>query len=165
MGQQFRARFKIKLGVDGEERDQEYRDVLVNYDKLTETKLKPANTFQFKKGSYLYDKTAIKDYDRNGKPILRYFVGITNPIIENPDKEPMIKYKDEHGIEQTTTVSAYMTNQAFDRGEVKAVIASAQKDVQKFDFMTLIIGAVMGAPLGIIIGLVLAQHGLYIRRR
>ena len=160
MVQQFRARFKIKLGVDGESRDQEYRDVLINYDKLVETKLKPANTFVFKKGSYLYDKTAIKDYDRNGRPILRYFVGITNPIIENPDKEPMIKYKDEHGVEQTTTVSAYLTNGVFDRGEVKAVIASAQKDVQKFDFMTLIIGAVMGAPLGIIIGLVLAQHGL-----
>jgi hypothetical protein len=160
MGQQFRARFKIKLGVDGESRDQEYRDVLVNYDRLRETKLKPSNTFQFKKISYLYDKTAIKDYDARGRPILRYYLGILNPIVEHPDKEPTIKYKDEKGIEQETTVSGYLTNQVFDRGEVKAVIASAQKDVQKFDFMTLIIGAIMGAPLGIIIGLVLAQHGL-----
>lgn len=158
MVQQFRARFKIKLGIDGESRDQEYKDVLINYDKLVETKLKPANTFVFKKGSYLYDKTAIKDYDRNGRPILRYFVGITNPIIENPDKEPMIKYKDEHGIEQTTTVSAYMTNQAFDRGEVKAVIASAQKDVQKFDFMTLIIGGLCFAPIGFMFGYLLGAH-------
>lgn len=160
MVQQFRARFKIKLGVDGESRDQEYKDVLVSYDKLAETKLKPANTFAFRKGSYLYDKTAIKDYDKNGRPILRYFLGIMNPIVENPDKEPTIKYKDEHGIEQETTVSAYTTNQAFDRGEVKAVMQSAQKEPQKFDWMAIVIGAVMGCPLGIILGLVLAQHGL-----
>ncbi len=160
MGQQFRARFKQKLGIDGEQRDQEYRDFLVNYDKLRETKLKPSNTFQFKKGSYIYRTDAIKDYDARGRPILRYFLGNANPIIENPDKEPTIKYKDEEGHEQETTVSAYLTNQVFDRGEIKGVMMSATKDVQKFDFMTLIIGAVMGAPLGIIIGLVLAQHGL-----
>ena len=160
MGQQFRARFKVKLGIDGESRDQEYRDVIVNYDRLRETRLKPANTFQFQKISYLYDKDAIKDYDNRGRPILRYFLGILNPIKENPDKEPTIKFRDEKGHEQETTVSAHLTNQVFDRGEIKGVIASAQKEVQKFDWMTLIIGAVMGTPLGIILGLVLAQHGL-----
>src|SRR5580692_11082920 len=127
MGQQFRARFKVKLGIEGEERDQEYRDVLVPYEKLRETKLKPSNTFQFQKGSYIYDTTAIKDYDKRGRPILRYFVGITNPIVEDPDKVPYIKYMDENGKEQTTTVPAYVTNQVFDRGEIKGVMMSATK--------------------------------------
>ena len=160
MGEKFRARFKIKLGTKDENRDQEYRDILVDYDKLRETKLKPANTFSFQKLSYLYDKSAITDYDNKGRPILRYYLGLLNPIRVNPDQEPTIKYKDELGHEQETTVSAHLTNQVFDRGEIKNVIASAQKEPQKFDWLTIVIGLVMGVPLGIILGLVLAQHGL-----
>ena len=159
MGEKFRARFKIRLGTKEENRDQEYKDVLIDYNRLRETKLKPANTFSFQKLSYLYDKTAIKDFDNKGRPILRYYVGLLNPIRDNPDKEPTVKYRDEHGIEHETTVSADLTNQVFDRGEIKNVIASAQKEPQKFDWLTIVIGLVMGTPLGIIIGVLLATHG------
>ena len=159
MGEKFRARFKIRLGTNEENRDQEYKDVLIDYDRLRETKLKPGNTFQFKKLSYLYDKTAIHDYDSKGHPILHYYLGVLNPIQRDPDKEPTIKYKDEKGQLQETTVSADLTNQVFDRGEIKNVIASAQKEPQKFDWLTIVIGLVMGTPLGIIIGVLLSSHG------
>jgi hypothetical protein len=156
MAEKFRANFKVKLGVKGESRDQEYKSVLIDYDRLKESKLKPPNTFQFKKGSYIYNPKAIKEYDSKGRPILKYFLGNTNPIIQDEENEPTVLDDEGHKI----TVSAYIMNATFDRGEMKAIIASSQKEPQKFDWMTLVIGAVMGTPLGIILGLVLAQHGL-----
>ena len=156
MGEKFRARFKIKYGIDDNEaKDQEYKDVIVDYDRLRATKLKPEYTFRWKKGSYIYNPKAIKEYDSKGRPILKYYVGNSIAIIEEPDKEPTVK--DEDGKE--VKVSAYIYDETFAQGQMKSIIASSQKEPQKFDWMTIIIGVVMGTPLGIIIGVLLAVHG------
>jgi hypothetical protein len=160
MAEKFRATFKVKLGIKGESRDHQFKSILVDYDRLKESKLKPPNTFNFKKGSYIYNPKAISGYDEKNRPIIEYFLGnslpITKHISQSEDEEPSVIDEDGKKI----TINAYILHQTFDRGEMKAIIASSQKEPQKFDWMTLVIGAVMGTPLGIILGLVLAQHGL-----
>lgn len=71
MKQQFVARFLEKFG-DGDQRDQEYTDHAVNFNELHETKLKPFSIFIFEKAAYLYDRRAVKTYDKNDRPIIRY---------------------------------------------------------------------------------------------
>lgn len=156
MGEKFRARFKVKFGSKDEAKDQEYKTVLIDYDRLHATKLKPEQTFRWKKGTYIYNPKAIKEYDSKGKPILKYYVGNSNPIIENPDDEPTVI--DEEG--KKVKISSYIFDETFAQGQMKSIIASSQKEPQKFDWMTIIIGIVMGVGFGIIIGLILAQHGL-----
>ena len=142
----FRARFKRKL-TDG--RDYEVKDILVPYSSLKEgEKLKPPNTFRWQKGSYIFDAEMIgHDYDKMGNPIIQYYVGNSLPIPPVNGQIPIIKDSDGTYIE----VNADVLDKTFIRGEMKSVIASSQKEAKQWDWQTLLIGALMGAAVGMMI--------------
>ena len=143
MTNSFRARFFRKF--DDGRIDSEVEESVFSFDVLKEQgKLKPPNTFNFKKVSYIFDRKAIVSTDKSGNPILEYYVGNANPIMKDMRKIPAVK--DEDG--KFVVVDGELFNRTFDRGEMKAVIASSQKEPQKFDWMSLVIGIAMGAMIG-----------------
>ena len=155
MTNNFRARFFRKYADS--ERDWEVEETLVSFDRLKEQgKLKPPNTFNFKGISYLYVSEAITSYDRAGNPILKYFVGNMLPVVESgliiQTKGEKFEFEIKKGLKETLIegikIVGDLFNRTFDRGEMKAVIASSQKEPQKFDWMSLVIGIAMGAMIG-----------------
>ena len=177
MSNKFRARFLRKYG-DGD-RDWEYKDILVNYSALAEGKgknLKPPNVFRWKGESYLYVSDCITSYDQKGHPIIKYYVGNMLPIVDagtmetkqiNIDETDTTKLKLQVnfkvGWKETLINGLRIVAETFDitftRGEMKSVIASSQKEAQKFDWMQILIGIMIGA--GIAGMIILVIHGIY----
>lgn len=164
----FRARFMQRFG---KKNDWEIKDVMISYEELKERGLKPPNVFIYKKGNYLYNPEAIRKYDSNGYPILKYYLDNVLPIIEGKktrpyqitiDKQiinvPVLEEEydipKESGIEQ----NAQLFDKTFTRGEMKETIAASQKEPQKWDWLTLVIGIGMGVAIGIIIGIVIYPY-------
>lgn len=152
----FRVRFYRKIGKD--EDPHEYKDVLISYDSLKEglgeKGTKPPNTFAFKRGQYLFDPTKSKTFDSKGRPIYRYLLGNSGPMDDLPSKTPGVK--DENG--KWTEIDSTLLDKTFSRGEMKSVIAGAQKESGKFDWMNLLVGALMSAPVAFIVGALLHAH-------
>ena len=161
MGNKFRARLKRKL-PDG--RDYHLKDYLISYDKLKEgQKLKPPNILIIKKVAYLFDASAIYDFDNKNNPIIEYYEGNLlpikydgkpvdpiKPIYKGNSKIPVLKDSENNYIE----VSGKLFDTTFNRGEMKNVIASSQKEEQKWDWKTLLIGALLGGAMGAMIMMV-----------
>ena len=146
---EFRAEFKRKYAFGEGAQVRRYKEVNVNFGKLKEGKLKAENTFEFEKSSYLFNPAAVREYDQDGRPIIKYFIGNENPIEELGDFEVQIDGK---------VVGAGLMYQTMDRGEMKEVIASTQKEPGKFDWFTLIIGGLMFLFPGLIIGWATYSH-------
>lgn len=172
----FHARFKRRIGGES----WEYKDVLVSYELLKERgKLKPPNTFTFEKQDYIFVKDIVRDKDKNGRAIITYYEGNPMPLFEPPLKNVEFLVKDyleeDNGeiklqdayknIEKEFSVkdaignwirmSARVLNETFKRGEMKNIIASSQKEPQKWDWMTMVIGVCLGVAVGVIIGILI----------
>ena len=151
MVDKFRAKFYRKLGQDN--RPHEYRDVLISFTALAESRLKPPNTFVWQKADYIFDIAYSKEFDRSGHPIIKYYVGNTLPAPDLNSELGQAVVKDSQN--NLVIVDATILEKTFNRGEMKSIIASAQKEPQKFDWMTIIIGLCMGIPIGLIVGILL----------
>ena len=127
----------------------EYKDILISPKALKETKTKPYNVFFWRGGSYIYSSELVRSFDSEGHPIAKFYIGNSNQIIEETPQEPLI-----NGMK----ISAEVFDKTFRRGEMKAIIASSQKETGKFDWMTIIIGVVMGVGLGFPLGIVLHDY-------
>lgn len=141
----FRANFKRKYEGG---RDFNVCSKVFSYNALRERKLKPKNTFTFQRESYHFDPVKIREYDKKGRPILKFYLGNFEPIDETQNNPTIIKDKEGN---QYTVIDGKSFRRTFDEGEMKSVIASSQKEPQKMDLTTLIIGIALGAMIGMVV--------------
>lgn len=124
----------------------ETKRVSVPYAMLKESTRtqKPESVFKFRNGFYVYDKEAIHEFDKKGRPIIRYMLGTATPANA---KLPF------NNLDNGYTISAGLLDTIFNRGEMKAAIAGSQKAAPKIDLMQSIIFLVCGGAVGYIIAL------------
>ena len=108
----------------------------------------------------MFDPSAIYDFDSKQNPIVEYYEGNLlplkkegttldplKPIYKGNSKIPVLKDSSNRYLE----VDGKLFDTTFNRGEMKNVIASSQKEEQKWDWKTLLIGSQLGAALGMMI--------------
>ena len=145
---EFRARFKVKL--ENGKVDIEHEDIIVKTSELKEKETKEGvkleNVFGYDGGDYVFNSSAVRSFDKEGRPIVEYYLGNSLPI-----EDPSITPKNDKG----KIVNAALFRDIFRRGKMISTLKSSQKEPEKFDRTALILGGLVGVFAGVMIALML----------